>query len=205
MGFAVTETRYSTDVGNGVVLSDGDPEKAVQYLVAEGHAGFFSVAWPSPLTCRGALERFLVTWPSDEPHRGKGASGIIVGEHGAHKIALGRAIRQLRLQGSSVQLFRLEYPDYTFVWQEPSDDDSEGLAEVGIMCANRNDPFVTALVRGTATKGVAAQAERVVRRAVEVVAPDGPPARVAREENEGAVPREDKTLPIEEPATQLEM
>jgi ribosomal protein L30 len=171
----VTETRYETTGGNAVAYRDGESSVHGQYLAAERYDGFFTIAWTSPLTLSGALERFLVVAPSParRPRR-KAVQAILIDEDGVHILTAARAVSRVRLQGDGVHLFRLEYPDYTFVWREPLGDHGEGLAEVALMCTTRDDAFVTSVMEDTATEGLAAQAKELVDQAVGVVGTETP-------------------------------
>jgi ribosomal protein L30 len=172
----VTETRYETTGGSAVAYRDGERSVDGQYLAAERHDGFFTVAWTSPLTLSGALERFLVVAPSPERRpRRKAVQAIVIDEDGVHKLPASKALARVRLRGRGIHLLRLEYPDYTFVWREPLGEDGKGLAEVALMCLARDDAFLTSVMEDTATEGLAVQAEDLVGKAVAVVANETPP------------------------------
>lgn len=171
----VTETRYETSGGNAVAYRDGERSADGQYLAAEQHDGFFTIAWTSPLTLSGALERFLVVPPSPgrRPRR-KAVQAILIDEDGVHKLPASKVLERVRLHGDDVHLLRLEYPDYTFVWREPLGEEGEGLAEVSLMCTTRDDAYVISVMEDTATEGLAAQAKDLVFKAVDVVAIETP-------------------------------
>ena len=170
-GTDMTEGAYKTVDGPAVYFTEGEPEVARQYLAAEAHDGFFSIAWATPLTLPGALDRVLRSpFLTRFGRSGGKPQAVFIDERGLHKVSIKKAFERGLQHPEGIQLFRLETTHCTFVYRAPVDTKGQDLAEAGLICSERDDALIVGLVRGTASEAIAAKAESLVARATDVVA-----------------------------------
>jgi hypothetical protein len=166
----MSETPYETSHGDALYIEMQGRGANGAYLAAEDHKTFYSVAWPTPLGLSDSVEEFLRSKPSSGPHARRNAQALYINDRGVQKCGLQEAIARARVGADAVQLLRLEFPSYTFVWRRLTLDGGEALGEIGLMCSRRDDRFLADMMRRTAASALVPQVDSLVAKASKVVA-----------------------------------